>query len=94
MKIEGVPDFQDDLKNKWDLQIADTPISLNIKAGDYTWSFDGDLERDASVMIESGARTVNIIVPQGVNAQVTFYGGLTTGNTEGKWEQSGNGYTE
>ena len=62
-------------------------------AGDYTLSFDGDLQRDASVTIESGVSTVNIIVPEGVNAQVTFEGGLTTVNAGGGWAQNGSVYT-
>jgi len=162
LKIEGIPNFQDDVKNEWDLQIANTPMSLNIEAGaykgsfelgglsleklaiseggsdltgtfseqnqvemssftistggskielkglananfeqmtfksgagDYTLSFDGNLQRDASVMIDSGISTVNIIVPAGVNAQVTFDGGLSTVNAEGGWEQNGDIYT-
>lgn len=162
LEIEGIPNFQDDVKNEWDLQLANTPMSLNIKAGaytgsfelgglslekltiseggsdltgtfsepnhvemssftfstggssvelkglananfaqmtfssgagDYTLSFDGDLKRDASVTIDSGVGTVNIIVPEGVNAQVTFGGGLSTVNTNGGWEQDGNVYT-
>ncbi len=36
-------------------------------AGDYMLSFDGDLQRDAGVMIASGVSTVNIIFPEGVN---------------------------
>jgi hypothetical protein len=162
LKTEGFPIFQDDFKNEWDLQLANTPMSLNIEAvaytgnfelgglslenlaisdggsdfsgtfsdpnnvemssftystgassvelkglananfkqmtftsgaGDYTLSFDGDLQRDASVTIDSGVGTVNIIIPEGVNAQVTFDGGLTTVNTNGKWEYNGNVYT-
>ena len=162
LKIEGIPNFQDDIKNEWDLQLANTPMSLNIKAGayngsfelgglsleklaiseggsdltgtfsepnhvemssftfstggssvelkglananfaqmtfnsgagDYTLSFDGDLQRNASVTIDAGVGTVNIIVPQGVNAQLTFDGGLSTVNTNGGWDQNGNLYT-
>jgi hypothetical protein len=161
LKIEGIPKFQDDLKNQWDLQLANTPMSLNIKAGaytgdielgrlsleklaisevgsdtsvtfsapnqvemssftydtggstlvlkglananfeqmtfnsgagDYTLSFDGDLRRDASVTIDSGISTVNIIVPKGVNAQVSFEGGLSSVNMNGGWEQNGDMY--
>ena len=161
-KIEGIPNFKDDIKNEWDLQLANTPMSLNIKAGaydgsfelgglsleklaiseggsdvtvvfsapnnvemssftystggsrmelkglananfeqmtftsgagDYTLSFDGDLQRDASVTIESGVSTVNIIVPEGVNAQVTFEGGLTSINAGSGWDQNGSIYT-
>jgi hypothetical protein len=162
MKLEGIPNFKDDVKNEWDLQLANTPMSLNIHAGaytgvvelgglsleklaideagsdftgcfsapnqvgmssftyetggsrmelkglananfeqmtflsgagDYTLSFDGQLQRDASVAIESGASTVTIIVPEGVNARLTFEGGLTTVNAGSGWGQDGSVYT-
>lgn len=162
MMIEGIPNFKDNIKNEWDLQLANTPMSLNIKAGaytgsfelgglsleklaiseggsdfrgsfsklnivemssftfstggsnmelkglananfeqmtfnsgagNYTLSFDGDLQRDASVTIETGMSTVNIIVPEGVNAQVTFEGGLSSVNAGGGWDQNGSVYT-
>ena len=162
MKIEGIPIVKDDIKNEWDLQLANTPMSLNIQAGayngsfelgglsleklaiseggsdltmtfskpnlvemssftfstggskvalnglananfeqmtfnsgagDYTLSFDGDLQRDAGVTIDSGVGTVNIIVPEGVNARVTFDGGLTTVNKAGGWVQNDKVYT-
>ena len=35
LKIEGFPDFQDDLENEWDLKLANIPMSLNIKAVAY-----------------------------------------------------------
>jgi hypothetical protein len=162
LDIEGVPITQDDVKNEWDLQLADTPMSLNINAGaysgsfelgglslekltiseggsdlkgtfsapnqvemssftlntggsnmelkglananfeqmtftcgagDYTLSFDGDLQRDASVMIDAGVGTVNIIVPEGVNAQLTYEGGLSSVNAGGGWKQNGEAYS-
>jgi hypothetical protein len=162
LKDKGIPNFQEDVKNEWDLKLADTPMSLSIQAGaydgsfelgglsleklaiseigsdltgtfsepnhvemssftfstggssvelkglananfeqmtfdsgagDYTLSFDGDLKHDASVTIDSGVSTVNIIVPQGVDAQVTFEGGLTSINMEGGWDQNGEIYT-
>jgi hypothetical protein len=36
---------------------------------------------------------VNIIVPEGSNAQLTFDGGLTTINMDGGWAQNNNLYT-
>ena len=162
LKVEGISTCPDNIQNVWDLQLADTPMILNIKAGayegsfelgglslkklaisdtgsdftgrfsesnhvemssftydtgagstelkglananfaqmnftsgagDYTLSFDGNLQRDASVTIESGLSTVNIIVPEGVNAQVTFDGNLTKVNTDGGWNQNGNVFT-
>lgn len=162
LEIKGIPSFKDDIKNEWDLQIANTPLSLDIKAGaysgnfelgglslkkltiseggsdlvgsfskpnnvemsaftfstggsrielkglananfqqmtfssgagDYTLSFDGDLQRSATVTIETGASTVNIVVPAGVNAQLTFDGGLTSVKADSGWSQNGNVYT-
>lgn len=158
---KGFPISQGDIENEWDLQLADTPMSLNINAGayngsfelgglsleklaisdggaevtaafsapnmvemssftyatgassavlkglananfeqmtfnsgagDYTLSFDGDLQRPAGVTIESGLGTVNIIVPAGANAQVTV-DGLSTANADGGWSQNGKVYT-
>jgi hypothetical protein len=162
LNIKGIPKLPDNLKNVWDLQLANIPMSLNIKAGaykgsfelgglsleklviseggsdvtgtfsspnnvemssftystgassaqlkglananfaqmafnsgagDYTLSFDGNLRRDASVKIDAGLGTVNIIVPEGVNAQVSFDGGLSTVKTAGGWSQNGKVYT-
>ena len=161
LDTKGFPISQDDIKNEWDLQLTDTPMSLNINAGayngsfelgglsleklaisdgganvtaafsapnkvemssftyssgassaelkglananfaqmtfnsgagDYTLSFDGNLQRAASVAIESGLGSVNIIVPEGVNAQVTL-DGLSTVNTDGAWLQNDKVYT-
>ena len=161
-KIEGIPKFSDDFQNQWDLQLANTPMSLSINAGpyngslelgglslekltiseagsnvnvafsqpnqvamstftystggstmvlkglananfeqmtfnsgagDYTLSFDGDLQRDAKVLIDSGVSTLNIIVPQGVNARVAFDGGLSSVVPDAAWQKDGDTYT-
>lgn len=162
MKVEGIPIVDQDVKNEWDVQLADTPMSLvvqagaydasfelgglsleklaisdggsdfkgsfstpnqvvmssftfstgasntkltglananfeemifNSGAGDYTLSFDGKLQRDAVVRIDSGLATVNILVPEGVNAALTFEGGFSTVNANGGWSQNGSVYT-
>ena len=62
-------------------------------AGNYTLSFDGELKRDATVKIDSGMGTVNIIIPKGVNARVTFDGGLTSVKVDAPWQQNGNVYS-
>jgi hypothetical protein len=54
-------------------------------AGDYMLSVDSDLQRDANVTIELGLSTLNIIDPEGVNAQVTFDGSLIKVNTGSGW---------
>ncbi len=61
-------------------------------AGDYTLDFSGELQRDASVTIESGISQVVIIVPEGTAAQVYFKGGLANVKARGQWEKSGNAY--
>lgn len=160
--IEGFPVAQKDLINKWDLQFANMPMSLNIQAGayngnfelgglsleklsiseggssltcafsepnhvemssftfstggsslelkglananfalmtfnagagDYTLSFDGDLQRDANVRIDAGVGTLNLIVPDDINTHLIFDGGLTTINTSGAWSQNETVYT-
>jgi hypothetical protein len=68
-------------------------MTFTAGAGDYTLSFDGDLQREASVMIDAGLGTLNLIVPKGVNAQVTFDGGLTGIHLDSGWEQNGKVYT-
>jgi hypothetical protein len=68
-------------------------MTFSSGAGDYTLSFDGDLQRDASVMIDSGVGTVTLIIPENINARVTFDSGLSTVNKDSGWEQNGNTYT-
>ena len=62
-------------------------------AGDYTLSFDGELKRDATIVIDAGVGTVNLIVPEGVNARVSYEGGLSSVNAEGEWAKNGAVYT-
>ena len=61
-------------------------------AGDYTLDFSGELQRDASIKIETGLSNFIIIVPDGVDAVVTVEGGLSNVNAGPGWERSGNDY--
>ncbi|MFN8434647.1 MAG: toast rack family protein [Anaerolineales bacterium] len=63
-------------------------------AGDYTLDFSGDLQRDASVKIETGLSNFIIIVPDGVDAVVTVQGGLSNVNAGPGWERSGDDYVQ
>ncbi|MFM8367930.1 MAG: toast rack family protein [Chloroflexota bacterium] len=63
-------------------------------AGDYTLDFSGELQRDASVTIETGLSNFIIIVPEGVNAVVTVQGGLSNVNAGSSWERSGSDYVQ
>jgi hypothetical protein len=62
-------------------------------AGSYTLDFSGELQRDASVKINSGLSELILIVPEGVNATLTIEGGLTDINTGTGWSQSGSTYS-
>ncbi len=70
-----------------------TEMSFEAGAGDYTLSFDGELKRDATIVIDAGIGTLNLIVPVGVNAQVIYEGGLSSVNAEGGWAKNGEIYT-
>ena len=63
-------------------------------AGDYTLDFSGELQRDASVKIETGLSNFIIIVPEGVDAVVTVQGGLSNVNAGPGWERSGSDYVQ
>lgn len=68
-------------------------MSFNGGAGDYTLSFDGELQRDATVLIDSGVGTLTLIVPPGANAVLTFEGGLSSVNAGDGWQQNGQTYS-
>ena len=63
-------------------------------AGDYTLDFSGEMQRDASVKIETGLSNFIIILPEGVNAVVTVQGGLSNVNSGSSWERSGSDYVQ
>lgn len=63
-------------------------------AGDFTLDFSGELQRDASIKIETGLSNVIVIVPEGVDAVVTAEGGLSNVNAGSGWERSGNTYRQ
>jgi hypothetical protein len=63
-------------------------------AGDYTLDFSGELQRDASVKIQTGFSNLIIIVPEGMNAVVTVEGGLSNISAGSGWSQSGKVYKQ
>ena len=68
-------------------------LDFDSGAGSYTLDFSGELQRDASVNINSGLSELILIVPEGVDATVTIEGGLTDINTGNGWSQSGGTYS-
>lgn len=63
-------------------------------AGDYTLDFSGELQRDASVKVQTGFSNLIIIIPEGVNAIVTMESGLSNVSAGSGWSQNGNVYRQ
>jgi hypothetical protein len=40
LDLNGIPNFGDDIKNRWDLKLGDAPMDLTIKAGAYKGVFE------------------------------------------------------
>jgi hypothetical protein len=62
-------------------------------AGSYKLDFSGELQEDASVMIQTGLSEMTISVPDDLDVRVQVESGLTNINTLGGWAQSGSTYT-
>ena len=63
-------------------------------AGNYPLDFGGDLQREATISIDSGVSNVTLIIPENVNAKVSVDAGLTNISIPSGWSQSGNTYTQ
>lgn len=63
-------------------------------AGSYTLDFNGELQRDAVVSIETGICSLVIIVPEGTSAKVTVEGEMSNIDAYGDWEKSGDTYSQ
>jgi hypothetical protein len=159
LEIDGIPNFNDRVENKWDLMVGSNPLDLIIKAGAYKGAFDfgglslnslriadgasdvditfsqpnniplqslryetgasnikllnlananfntmlfeggagnyeldfsGNLQREATVFIETGLSSLEISVPANTNTQVNVEGGLTNITSQEAWERADN----
>jgi len=63
-------------------------------AGDYELDFSGELKEDATVNIEAGAGDVQLLIPKGVNAEVTVDSALVSINHSSSWSQNGREYAQ
>ncbi len=63
-------------------------------AGNYKLDFGGELQRDASVSIQSGMSNLTLVIPEGVAATVKVNGGLSNVQFPAGWSQSGDLYTQ
>ena len=61
-------------------------------AGEYSFDFSGNLQRDAVITIDVGLSTVRIIVPSGVAAQVDVDGAAEKIFALGAWQTEGDSY--
>lgn len=162
-QVTGIPSFEEDIVNQWDLALGSQPLELTIQAGAYSGDFElgglsirrlnisdgaanvelnfseanlvemdvfeyttgasnvtleglgnanlktmtfrsgagsyrldfsGDLKQDAEVHIESGISSVVVVVPEGVQAEVTFEGGMANVDYYGEWERVGDRYVQ
>jgi hypothetical protein len=78
------------VKGLGDANLSDMTFSSG--AGSYTLDFSGQLQRDMTVIIESGVSSVTIIIPNGVPVLLSNDSSLVSVSTSGAWEQVGNTY--
>ena len=60
LDIEGIPQFDEDVKNQWDLKLNTTPMTLRVNAGAYVGKYDlGGLSIE-NLYISDGAADVTL----------------------------------
>jgi hypothetical protein len=63
-------------------------------AGNYTLDFGGELQRNATVTVESGLGNMSLVIPENVNAVVTVEGTAVNISSGSGWTQNGQKYTQ
>ena len=63
-------------------------------AGDYTLDFSGELQRNASVNIETGLSNLTLVIPADMAAELTLEGALTNVNVGSDWSKNGDFYSK
>jgi hypothetical protein len=69
-------------------------LDFSSGAGDYTLDFSGELQRDASVTIDTGLSNIILVIPEGVDAVVKVDSGASNINVAPGWERNGDTYTQ
>jgi hypothetical protein len=69
-------------------------LNFSSGAGNFTLDFSGQFKRDASVSVETGVSNMTLVIPAGVQAQLTVEGGLSNINVTEGWVKNGNVYTQ
>jgi hypothetical protein len=62
-------------------------------AGNYELDFSGEMQEDATVIVETGLSSLKIVVPGGLDVLVDIEGGLSNVTTRGDWDLDGGRYT-
>jgi hypothetical protein len=162
LEIGGIPNFNDNVENRWDLRLSDRPMELRIfagayagnlelgglkltslrvadgaadvhvnfaepnqevidsfryetgassvvlknlgnanfrsltfqgGAGSYELDFSGQMQEDATVLVQTGLSNLTISVPDNLDVRVRVEEGLSNIHTQGSWGQSGGAYT-
>ncbi|MCG2786854.1 MAG: toast rack family protein [Anaerolineae bacterium] len=70
-----------------------TTLNFEGGAGNYTLDFGGELQQDAGVTLRAGMSNITLVIPEGLTAQITVDGGLSSINVPGGWRQNGNTYS-
>ena len=63
-------------------------------AGNYTLDFSGELQRAATVTVESGLGNLSLIIPENMDAVVTVEGTAVNISSGSDWAQNGQKYTQ
>jgi len=69
-------------------------FNFSAGAGDYTLEFSGDMQRDATVNIETGFSNVILVIPEAIDATVTVESGVSNINAGPGWVQNGDRYVK
>lgn len=86
LNLDGIPQFDEEVENQWDLSLGNTPMTLRINAGAYVGKYDlGGLSLE-NLYISDGAADVNLdfsspnLVEMGVLDYSTGASNLTLNN--------------
>ena len=69
-------------------------LEFDSGAGNYTLDFSGQLKRNGSVHIGTGVSNLTLVIPSGIQAQVTVKGAVSNVTSDSGWAKSGNMYTQ
>lgn len=63
-------------------------------AGNFELEFSGELERDATITVTTGLSDLQLVIPEGVNAEVRLEGAAVNVNHSSGWSQADRAYRQ